>query len=106
MREEVSMQFLSFPQPPNNQEQCNTTVGDRSLLHYSHVSTASKRKKNAHIFKKKKKIIFSNMIKRLDVNYPSLFRLMHFACFSGCLHCPAHSLGSSECKSIMVETKL
>lgn len=43
-----------FPPTPKNQEQCNTTVGNRSLLHYSHGSTASKRKKE----KKKEKTIF------------------------------------------------
>lgn len=34
-----------FPPTPKNQEQCNTTVGNRSLLHYSHGSTASKKEK-------------------------------------------------------------
>lgn len=44
-----------FPPTPKNQEQCNTTVGDRSLLHYSHGSTASKTKTNIQKRKKEKK---------------------------------------------------
>jgi len=60
--------FCLSPQPPKNQEQCNTTVGDRSLLHYSHGSTASKRKeyseKNIYI----KKMIYKE-VKRLNVDF-------------------------------------
>lgn len=95
-----------FPPTPKNQEQCNTTVGNRSLLHYSHGSTASKRKKilkkNPSKKKKKKnKDLFYNAVKCLKgFFFFSPFHLVHFTCFSGCLHCPTHSLSSSECNLI------
>lgn len=97
--------FCRSPNPPTTKNNATLQWATVACYIIAMSPQQAKGKKNAHILKKKK-IIFSNMIKRLDVNSPSLFRLMHFACFSGCLHCPAHSLGSSECKSIMVETKL
>lgn len=40
-----------FPPTPKNQEQCNTTVGNRSLLQVSYGSTASKKKDPKKYFK-------------------------------------------------------
>lgn len=48
-----------FPPTPQNQEQCNTTVGNRSLLYYSYGSTASKRKKKFILQCGKMRIFFS-----------------------------------------------
>lgn len=90
-----------FPPTPKKQEQCTLQW---EILACHHIAMAPQQAKENSI-KKYIKAWFKTRKKNLNVIIFFTSHIMHFTCISRCLHCTAHSLSSSECKSIMVENK-